>query len=234
MKNPHSVLGVERNATTEDIKKAYKKLAKQYHPDINPNGKEKFAEIQEAYENLTSKNAYAHDNSHYAPDIDLDKIFGRFNFGQFKKEVVKVVNINVRLTLEEIHRGHEKIIQLVDNPNTFEIKLPIPAGSISTCNFSFVKDNVKYKLVAHIDPIMSDDFYIVNNTLHKKVELTARQFLESDTLEVTNHLGSTFRINLKSSTSSGSLIRLPNKGLFNSDKNVETDLLIQLVIKKGE
>jgi DnaJ-class molecular chaperone len=51
----YEILGVPRNAKEEDIKKTYRKLARKYHPDLNPNNKqseEKFKEIQEAYEVL--------------------------------------------------------------------------------------------------------------------------------------------------------------------------------------
>jgi hypothetical protein len=53
----YKVLGVERNATEEEIKKAYKKLAREYHPDKNPGNKEeaekKFKEIYSAYQVLS-------------------------------------------------------------------------------------------------------------------------------------------------------------------------------------
>ena len=52
----YKVLGVDRKATTEEIKKAYRKLARKHHPDLNPNDKEahqKFQEINEANEVLT-------------------------------------------------------------------------------------------------------------------------------------------------------------------------------------
>ena len=53
-KDYYSVLNVGRNANAGDIKKAYFKLAKEYHPDVNKTSgaKEKFAEINEAYETL--------------------------------------------------------------------------------------------------------------------------------------------------------------------------------------
>ena len=57
-KDYYEVLGVNKNATDEELKKAYRKLAKQYHPDANPDNKEeaekKFKEINEAYETLSN------------------------------------------------------------------------------------------------------------------------------------------------------------------------------------
>lgn len=63
MRDPHEVLGVSKNATQDEIKTAYRKLAKQYHPDRyigNPLADlaaEKFKEINEAYDTLTGGNS---------------------------------------------------------------------------------------------------------------------------------------------------------------------------------
>lgn len=58
MRNPYEVLGVKRDASQADIKSAYRKLAKKHHPDQNkdePKAKERFAELNTAYEILGEK-----------------------------------------------------------------------------------------------------------------------------------------------------------------------------------
>lgn len=62
-KDYYKILGVDRKASDDEIRKAYRKLAKQYHPDYNPNNKQaedRFKEINEAYEVLSDAKKRSH------------------------------------------------------------------------------------------------------------------------------------------------------------------------------
>ena len=68
MMDPYAVLGVPRNATDEDIKKAYRKLSRRYHPDANVNNpdkeaaEEKFKDIQQAYQQIMHDREQGYDS----------------------------------------------------------------------------------------------------------------------------------------------------------------------------
>ena len=62
IENPYKVLGLEADASAEDIKKAYRMMAKKYHPDLHPDDpeiQEKMNEVNEAYDMLTNPSKYA-------------------------------------------------------------------------------------------------------------------------------------------------------------------------------
>ena len=89
-KDYYKILGVARGASDEEIKKAYRKLARKYHPDVSKeaNAKERFQEVGEAYETLRDKEkraAYDSLGSGFRPDQDFrppPDWFDRFGAGR--------------------------------------------------------------------------------------------------------------------------------------------------------
>ncbi|HEX7055871.1 MAG TPA: molecular chaperone DnaJ [Bacilli bacterium] len=81
----YEVLGVDRKASEEDIKKAYRKLARQYHPDVNKaaDAEEKFKEVKEAYEVLSDsqKRAQYDQFGHVDPNQGMGGMGGMGGFG---------------------------------------------------------------------------------------------------------------------------------------------------------
>lgn len=139
-KDYYEVLGVDKNASSAEIKSAFRKLAKKYHPDVSkePDAEEKFKEAQEAYAVLSDENKrrqydqYGHaafDNNGAGFDysnFDFSDIFGdlfgsgfsNFGFGDFggsrtsRKTKGKDVLIKIDLDFEEAAFGTKKTITL--------------------------------------------------------------------------------------------------------------------------
>lgn len=131
-KDYYNILGVNKNADEKEIKKSYRKLSKQYHPDLNPNNKqaeEKFKDIAEAYSVLSDSEKRSNYDRFGTADgrgnpfsnggFDMNDIFNSF-FGDEgnpfgggrRRRVVRGtdIRVNLKITLEDIFNGvHKKI-----------------------------------------------------------------------------------------------------------------------------
>jgi molecular chaperone DnaJ len=153
----YDILGVSKNANESEIKKAYRKLALQYHPDKNPgdsSAEEKFKEAAEAYEVLSNPekksryDQFGHQGMNgggFGGGMNMDDIFSQFGdvfggaFGGFGggrsgggSRTVKGTNLRVKmkLTLEEIAEGVKKKIKV----NKLVNAEGVTTKTCNTCN----------------------------------------------------------------------------------------------------
>src|SRR4051795_358155 len=132
-KSPYESLGVSKNATQDEIKKAYRKLVREVHPDRNPGSEERFKEVQGAYDVLSDpdkrKQYDRHGTTNGRPggfgsgttydfaDFDLGDIFGGlFNRGgraqqqQQRGQRGNDVEVEVRVSFEDALKGAQVTI----------------------------------------------------------------------------------------------------------------------------
>lgn len=148
MDEHYQTLGVPKNATPDDIKKAYRKLASQHHPDKGGDTA-KFQEIQSAYEVLGDPekrqqydnpnlfhNNFQGGNGGVPPGFE--DIFRHFGFGDFQSGFNRgpprrnvTLNLNTFVTLEEAFTGKELVatIQLPSGRDQI-VNVKIPAGVV--------------------------------------------------------------------------------------------------------
>jgi molecular chaperone DnaJ len=119
MKDYYKILEVEENASDEDIKKSYRNLSKKYHPDLNPEGAEKFKEIAEAYETLSDKGKremYNQKKNNPYSNTPFENLFsqmfgGNPNFSQQRRKQAPDKIIKLKISPVESFIGGERLVQ---------------------------------------------------------------------------------------------------------------------------
>ena len=118
-KDYYNILGVDRSASADEIKKAYRKLSKQYHPDVNPEGDDKFKEIAEAYDTLSNsdkKEKYDNPASNmFGGNFDMSEFVEMFGFNPLQgqrqqRQSAPEKIMTVFVTPEESYNGTNKSI----------------------------------------------------------------------------------------------------------------------------
>lgn len=133
MKDYYSVLGLSREATADEIKRAYRSLAMKHHPDRGGDVAQ-FQEIQEAYAVLSDpqkKSQYdnpQHPFSQNSHGFDFDTIFDIFGADLRRHRRPSTVRINLWISLRDVAVGGTRVISLQTNGTSSNVEINIPVG----------------------------------------------------------------------------------------------------------
>lgn len=141
MKNYYNILGVKSDATADEIKRAYRKLASQHHPDRGGDTA-KFQEVEEAYRilsDLQQRQQYDNPGSFggfrpgpggFGPQspFDFETIFDIFGtrFGQGQRP--RMTRMSLWVSLRDVAQGGKRTISVATNNGTHAIEIEIPQG----------------------------------------------------------------------------------------------------------
>jgi curved DNA-binding protein len=162
MADHYQTLGVDKNASADDIKRAYRKLASQHHPDKGGDTR-KFQEVEEAYRTLSNPEARAqYDNPQpqfngggmggfggMPPGFDdiVSQMFGHsspFGWGRPQQPRNRILNIQTSITLEEAFYGKDMIANLQlpgGRDQVLEIKIPAGIADNTTLRLAGMGDD---------------------------------------------------------------------------------------------
>ena len=249
MSDYYQTLGVSKNATPDEIKKAYRKLASATHPDKGGDTK-KFQDIQAAYAVLSDEQKRAqYDNPqpqgmHFEfggpGGFDLGSIFDMFGARGFQNHPPgqpprqQHTRMSLWITLPDVASGGKRTVAIGGSHGNMNIEIEIPMGINDG-------DNVQY---SGIGPGNTD--LIINFRIHPHpkwqrngLTLVAEQpvsiwdcLVGGETI-VKDVLNNQYTISIPPLTQPGSLLRLKDKGLRNRQGQTG-DLLIKIQAKMPE
>ena len=241
MINYYQTLGVDRDATPDQVKRAYRKLASQHHPDKGGD-KNKFQEIEEAYRTLSDPQKRAqHDNPGFGGaqhggfgsqgPFDFESIFNIFGTrfqhpGQPRQR--QQARMSLWITLRDVALGGAKTISVGTPQGTQTVEIQIPMGLMDG-------DSVHYAGIGpggmdlvisfriHPDPQWS------RQELNLSIELTVSiwDLITGGETTLKDLLGNTLSVTVPPRTQPGTVFRLRGRGLANRNGGAG-DILIKL------
>ncbi|WKC78189.1 DnaJ domain-containing protein [Borreliella turdi] len=253
-KDYYNILGIQKNASNEEIKKAYKKLAIKYHPDKNKGNKiaeEKFKEINEAYEILSSPDKkrnydalgstnFNNNDDHFEKEFnssrfsnfeDLD-FFSQIFTGSSRKTIDKEIILNI--SLYDAYMGSKKIILI----NNKEIEIIIPKGTLETTKIKINNkgpinpiSGIKGSLIVKFNISSYKKFKLNGKTLETTIEVYPWEIaLGCEKLFETIE-GKKIKLKIPSDAKNGEILNLKGLGMPIIGSSTKRHLKVTLTVK---
>ncbi|MGK7875208.1 MAG: DnaJ C-terminal domain-containing protein [Xenococcaceae cyanobacterium] len=253
--NYYEILGIARNASGDEIKKAYRRLARRYHPDVNPGNKateEKFKDINEAYDILSDENKRLEYNKllfgkarrkpsrvngngsapSYRQNFDLRK-FKDFTPGTIKTPRVvtprnsrRDVEARLTLPLEKAYQGGKERIRLEDGRS---LEVDMPSGMVNGQRIRLKGQGIDGgDLYLKITVARHPFFEVQGPDIYCQVPVTPSEAVLGGAVKVPT-IDGLVKMTVPRGVRSGQRLRLANKGYPDAQGN-RGDQLVEIKI----
>lgn len=254
----YDILGVTKEATSDEIKRAYRKLASQHHPDKGGD-KAKFQEIQSAYDTLSDpakRQQYDMPHSGFREfqfnsagmnHPDISEIFRSFGFGggdpfgQFRQPQPrrnKDLRIEIPVPLVATLEEQTKTVSVATtngDRTTVEVKIPRGVTHGTNIRYSGLGDNLfntipRGDLYVQFNVHKAENFIANGIDLYTQVSVNCLLAITGGSVFVTGLDGKTFEVTIPSGTQSGTRFRLPNQGLYQMNTETRGSLYVEVAL----
>lgn len=243
MQNPYQTLGVNRDASADEIKRAYRRLASKHHPDRGGDTKV-FQEIQTAYDTLSDpsrRDAYDNpgfggfnQNFGFRPDAPFDfqtifDIFGtRFQHpGQAQQQRRQQARMSLWITLRDVAAGGKRTISVGTQQGTHAVEIEVPTGidDGDTVQYPGVgPGGLDLVITYRVHPDAKFSRQALNLYLEQTVDIW--QLITGGNTIIKDILGNALDLNIAPRTQPGTTVRLRGRGLKSHDGR-QGDLMVK-------
>lgn len=224
----YKTLGVPKNATQDDIKRAYRKLAKEHHPDRGGDQK-LFQQINEAHDTLKDpEKRRQYDNPQPRADFNMNSqnmndIFSQFFGGGMQQRMRRNrdVTINVRVSLQDVMTGKDVVGKYRLNSGREEVaNIKIPAGVEDNLVMQYrglgddiipnaQRGNLNVKVTVEKHPTFVRD----RSHLRTKCSINVLELILGTEVVINNLLGEQVKVKIPAGTNPGTILSISGHGL---------------------